>query len=51
MGREAVGPFNISPGAGRQRLVVAWICYFYKDSMVREAGIQVRSSNTSLPPI
>lgn len=51
VGREAVGPFNISPGAGRRRLVVAWICYFYKDSMVREAGIQVRSSNTSLPPI
>lgn len=39
VGREAVGPFNISPGAGRQRLVVAWICYFYKDSMVRaQAG-------------
>lgn len=39
MGREAVGPFNISPGAGRRRLVVAWICYFYKDSMVRaQAG-------------
>lgn len=33
------GPSASPPGAGRRRLLVAWICYFYKDSMVRaQAG-------------